>query len=59
MGLGDGLKTLRGMIGKTLDKVLGARPDADSAAAPGAGHPPPMSLAEADQDAAGFPPELR
>ena len=58
MGLGAGLKSLQGKIGKTLDKVLGDQPD--SAAAAARDNPADaMPLSEIDEAAAGFPSELR
>jgi hypothetical protein len=61
MRLGDRLKELRdklaGRVGQGTDKT--ARDDTDCSAAPGANKPQPMSMSEADLDAAGFPEQLR
>lgn len=64
MGLGDGLKKLRGKLGDTvagaLDRTLGDQPDSAAGANGDRPRKPgTFSLLDLDQITAGFPRELR
>jgi hypothetical protein len=62
MGLGEQLKSLPQKLGATVRKDIHeiSNVNPDSTSAPGANRPPdPVSSAEADAAAAGFPPDVR